>query len=334
MNNEEHSWITFRSHGDLLLQPPRRRSKSGLVASVVSLLDLPKGTGFSLTPFQDPGDANDDADEDDDKKLIGNRTAAKLRPILGDRWLHLSDSDREQLILQVLYVSNPDSLKKLAIRKWQLTPDAAETLSRVTLEEGFGGLSRLAIRKLLPELRNGLSYAEARKKRYPESFKARDAKELLPPLNEWNNDVRNPAVIRALTEVRKVVNAIVREHGRPEQIHIELARDLKRSRKERQEIWKKNEDQRKLRDKAAKKILEELGVSNPRREMVDKWLLADECNWECPYTGKTITPRSLNISMWSTSILANTLTIHFPTKPCAIMTSIAIGRRIVCHLKC
>jgi CRISPR-associated endonuclease Csn1 len=280
-------------HGDLLLKAPTRRSKTRSSASVESLLDLPKGTGFSLTPFQDAGDANDDADEDDDKKLIGNRTAAKLRPIFGDRWDKLTDSEREQLILHVLYISNPDSLKKLAIRKWQLSPDAAEALSRVTLEEGFGGLSRTAIRKLLPELRNALSYGEARKKIYPDSFKASEPKELLPPLSEWNDDVRNPAVIRALTEVRKVVNAIVRQYGKPEQIHIELARDLKRSRKERQEIWKKNEDQRKLRDKAVKRILEELGVSNPRRDTIDKWLLADECNWECAYTGKSITPRTL-----------------------------------------
>jgi len=281
-------------HGDLSLQPARRRSKLGLVASVLSLLDLPKGTTFSLKPFQDGGDAHDETEEDDDTKLIGNRTAAKLCPVFGERWELLSDSDREQLILQVLYVSNPDSLKKLAIRKWQLSPDAAEALSRISLEEGFGGLSTRAIRNLLPELRNGLSYAEARKKIYPDSFKAIEPLSLLPPLNEWNDDVRNPAVIRALTEVRKVVNAIVREYGKPEQIHIELARDLKRSRKERQEIWKKNEDQRKLRDKAAKRILEELGGASPRRDMVDKWLLADECNWECPYTGKSITPRMMD----------------------------------------
>jgi CRISPR-associated endonuclease Csn1 len=280
-------------HGDLLLKAPTRRSKTRSSTSVESLLDLPKGTGFSLTPFQDAGDANDDADEDDDKKLIGNRTAAKLRPIFGDRWNELTDSEREQLILQVLYISNPDSLKKLAIRKWQLSPEAAEGLSRVTLEEGFGGLSRMAIRKLLPELRNALSYGEARKKIYPDSFKAAEPRGLLPPLSEWNDDVRNPAVIRALTEVRKVVNAIVREYGKPEQIHMELARDLKRSRKERQEIWKKNEDQRRLRDKAAMRILKELGVSNPRRDQIDKWLLADECNWECAYTGKSITPRTL-----------------------------------------
>lgn len=281
-------------HGDLLLQPPRRRSKSAPGDSVVSLLNLPNGTTFSLKPFQDGGDVPNDSDEDDDTKLIGNRTAAKLRPIFGDRWESLSDENREEIILQVLYISNPESLRRLAEKKWQLNSGAAEQLSRVTLEEGFGGLSRKAIRKLLPELRNGLSYAEARKLIYPESFRSREPMALLCPLEQWNADIRNPAVIRALTEVRKVVNALVREYGKPEQIHIELARDLKRSRKERTQVWKKNEEQRKLRDKAAKKILAELGISSPRRELIEKWLLADECNWECPYTGHPISARTLD----------------------------------------
>ena len=41
------------------------------------------------------------------------------------------------------------------------------------------------------------------------------------------NGLRNPAVERSITEMRKVVNAIVREHGKPYEIRIELARDSK-----------------------------------------------------------------------------------------------------------
>lgn len=280
--------------GDLLLTPPRRKSKTApATASVMSLLDLPKGTGFSLKPFQDGGDSAEDGEDDDDTKLIGDRTTAKLRPIFGARWESFRDDERDQIILQVLYITNPDSLKKLGISKWKLSIDDAELFSRVSVEDGFGGLSKKAIRNLLPELRSGISYAEARQRTYPESFKAREPKNLLPPLYDWNSDVRNPAVIRALSELRKVVNALVREYGKPEQIHLELARDLKRSRKERQEVWKKNEEQRKRREKAVKEILKELGNSNPNRTLVDKWLLAEECNWECPYTGKRITPRTL-----------------------------------------
>ena len=39
-------------------------------------------------------------------------------------------------------------------------------------------------------------------------------------------DVRNPFVLRALSQARKVINAMVRQYGSPTQINIELAREL------------------------------------------------------------------------------------------------------------
>ncbi|MCA9059134.1 MAG: hypothetical protein KDA85_11565, partial [Planctomycetaceae bacterium] len=116
-------------YGDLPLLPPRRRSRSTATQSVTSLLDLPKGTTFSLKPFQDAGDTDDGGD--DESRLIGNRTTAKLSPIFGPRWAAFSDEEREQIVLHVLYISNPDSLRKLAVRKWQLSDEAAEELCRV-----------------------------------------------------------------------------------------------------------------------------------------------------------------------------------------------------------
>lgn len=294
-DEQRHVLLNFLStHGDLVLQHPKRRTKNAPEVSVESLLQLPRGTKFSLTEFRDGGDADEPEDGGNETKLIGDRTAAKLRPLLGERYDLLTDDERDQLILQVLYITNPESLKQLVIRKWGLAEEDAAALTQVSLEEGFGSLSRRAIRELLPYLRNGMSYAEARKTRYPESLIAAPPADLLPVLEDWNPDVRNPSVIRALTELRKVVNALIRKYGKPDRIHIELARDLKRSRKERLELTKRNDDRRKQREKAVRQILEELDVAAPRRDLVDKWLLAEECNWECPYTGKGISPRTLD----------------------------------------
>ena len=64
---------------------------------------------------------------------------------------------------------------------------------------------------------------------------------LLPPLdsvrdpNDTENfdphfpEVNNPLVIRAINEMRKVVNAVIRKYGKPSRIHLEMARDLKMS---------------------------------------------------------------------------------------------------------
>ncbi|MCO5332844.1 MAG: hypothetical protein M9893_02325 [Pyrinomonadaceae bacterium] len=58
----------------------------------------------------------------------------------------------------------------------------------------------------------------------------------LPP-----KDLRNPIVFKALCELRKVVNAVIREYGRPDIIRIEMARDLKLTEKQRKKAISKIE---------------------------------------------------------------------------------------------
>ena len=63
---------------------------------------------------------------------------------------------------------------------------------------------------------------------------------LLPAKSDELNDVVNPVVRRAISQTIKVVNAIIREMGTsPTYINIELARELSKSKKERDEINKK-----------------------------------------------------------------------------------------------
>ena len=66
-----------------------------------------------------------------------------------------------------------------------------------------------------------------------------DPADFLPPLNEIHSDLRNPAVSRVLNELRKVFNSVIREYGKPTKIRVELARDLKNNRRNRQEIHKR-----------------------------------------------------------------------------------------------
>jgi CRISPR-associated endonuclease Csn1 len=105
-------------------------------------------------------------------------------------------------------------------------------------------------------------------------------------------DLRNPAVMRALTELRKVVNSIIRQFGRPEIVRIELARDLKKSRKDRKRAADRAEENRKERAAAVQRILKELpnqfgSEHDVRRSDIVKVLLAEECNWRCPFTGNS-----------------------------------------------
>lgn len=56
---------------------------------------------------------------------------------------------------------------------------------------------------------------------------------LLPPYDTYDPTCRNPVVLRAMGRMRHIVNSIIKIHGVPDEIHIELGRDLKQSKNEK-----------------------------------------------------------------------------------------------------
>lgn len=255
-------------------------------SKVKSLLKLGKQAKFSLEEWDD--------------KLIGNRTNAKMISVFGDQWFEFSEEERTAIAQEVLHYRKPEALHRRAMKAWGLDDAAATQLANKThLEEDYASHSRLAMEKLIagksgtPGLEAGAAYSTVRHALYPEKFNSGKIFPSLPPVNQWKEDIRNPAVIRALTELRKVVNAIIKRFGKPEHIHIELAREIRNSRVKRKEIHTQNQSNQKRRLEAAAAIVKEGGRSNPRRSDIEKWLLAEECGWECPYCGDSINRKRL-----------------------------------------
>ena len=238
-----------------------------------SILALPKETSFNL-------------EKGGEKKLPGHRTDAKLAEIFGDKWPRLSEAERDQIVEDILTFEKSEALAARAQRAYGLDREAALRLAELELEPGYAMHCRKVLRQLVAKMEGGTRYAAARRELYPDQFQAKPAVDLLPPVKDALRNLRNPAVCRALTELRKLINAIIRRYGKPAEIHIELARDLKRSRKDRQELSKVIRENEKLREKAKERILRELGDQQPTRADIEKVLLAEECGWECPYTGK------------------------------------------------
>ena len=199
--------------------------------------------------------------------------------------------DREEIVRDLISIQHEKGLVKRGKEKWGLDDKTAEKFSAIELEDGYCGLSRMALSKLLPLMENGMKYMESVKNAYPDRFKG-DARDCLPMVHEELPELSNPVVKRVLTELRKVVNAIVREYGKPAEIRLELVRDTKRTRQSREIHSKMNEQNRAERDKA-RNILKEIGIQNPSRDDLDKYLLAEECDWKCPYTGKGISMANL-----------------------------------------
>ncbi len=227
-----------------------------------------------------------------EKRFVGNRTHAKLAAIFGDRWDSLDGATRAQLVEDVRSIVKPGTLERRGRDVYALDADAAGTLAAVELEDGYANLSRRAMEKLVPLMETGMRYPTAAKEVYGEFDPNTAVHDRLPPVGSMA-DLRNPVVSRVLSELRKVVNAVIVRHGKPGFIRIELARDLRRNIRQRQEATARNRRQEAVREKAAKRIAAEVGIQNPRRDDILKVLLADECAWKCPYTGRSISMGTL-----------------------------------------
>lgn len=228
-----------------------------------------------------------------EKRLVGNRTSARLRELFGDRWDAMPTSQQAMVVEDLLSMEKADALERRGMKAYGLSADQAKRFAALELENGYCAYSRTALRRLLPRLEAGVPLQTAIKEIYGAVSKSQPVHTLLPPVSRVLPELRNPVVARCLTEVRKVVNAVVRAYGRPERIRIELARQVRQSAAQRTRTWQKNRDNQRERDKAAALILKEMGIQNPKRSDIERVLLAQECNWTCPYTGKNFSMKQL-----------------------------------------
>lgn len=112
--------------------------------------------------------------------------------------------------------------------------------------------------------------------------------------------IANPTVHIGLNQIRRVVNDLIRRYGRPAEIVVELARDLKQSREQKQETQKRQADNQKRNARIRRAISETLGCSEARVKHADiqKWILWEELSFDvadrrCPYSGVQISAAML-----------------------------------------
>ena len=134
--------------------------------------------------------------------------------------------------------------------------------------------------------------------------------EKLPVNKEADKEIqsiRNPIVITALFELRKLVNELIDEHGKIDEIKVEMARDLKISKSQRNKIRR---DQKRLEKENDRVKAEVLKYTNLSHDTILKFKLWEECKKTCPYTGKAISVNQLfsgeiqieHIHPWSRSL--------------------------------
>lgn len=247
-------------------------------------------------------DASFSLERGDEKSIPANATAARLRGVLGKEWDDLSSGKRSELVEHLISATGTDEELATSLReRFAFEEATAKALSEVTLPAGYFSISKAAVLKLLPLMESDrmLSFTEAKEsdEAYGKPVPAEPLARLRPVQDEVAS-LRNPIVMRALTELRKTVNALVREYGKPDAIHIELARDLKRNHEDRMRLQDTSRARQKLRDAAAADLAKFFNcsaedVKSRHGSAIEKYLLWEECHRQCPYSGAMICMKDL-----------------------------------------
>lgn len=184
-------------------------------------------------------------------------------------------------------------ITQLGMKEEDLDGGLLDQLYRLDfVKPGYGNKSAKFICKLLPQLQQGLGYSEAcaavgyRHSNSPtsEEITERTLLEKIPLLQR--NELRQPLVEKILNQMINLVNALKDEYGIDE-VRVELARELKMSREERERMAEGNR-RREKENKAIAEKIREFGLF-PTKSRIRKYMLWEEAGEQCLYCGQILT---------------------------------------------
>lgn len=184
-------------------------------------------------------------------------------------------------------------ITQLGMKEEDLDGGLLDQLYRLDfVKPGYGNKSAKFICKLLPQLQQGLGYSEAcaavgyRHSNTPtsEEITERTLLEKIPLLQR--NELRQPLVEKILNQMINLVNALKAEHG-VDEVRVELARELKMSREERERMAEGNR-RREKENKAIAEKIRECGLF-PTKSRIRKYMLWEEAGEKCLYCGQILT---------------------------------------------
>ncbi|MDN5355176.1 MAG: CRISPR-associated endonuclease Csn1 [Rikenellaceae bacterium] len=197
----------------------------------------------------------------------------------------------------ILYsVVDKEECIKALIKNFNFSPSAANKLSDINMTSlKYGSLSMKAIRKTLPYLMKGMIYSDACQiAGYNFSNAISKDENYIRPLKNKipllpKNSLRQPIVEKILNQMIHVVNEIIDDNNglvsRQERennnfaIHIELARELKTSKEEKQGITKAIKRNTKENEEIENKLKNEYNLT-PTRKLIEKYKLYKELSLE------------------------------------------------------
>jgi len=261
------------------------------------------------------------------KDLKGNATSYLLGQDehVGSTWFSLSAQDQDHIVERILEDEDEEKLCAWLTETHGLTDEAAlataGTRTALTkLSPGYGRLSKEATTRILPHLASDVvtfdkAVVAAGYASHSALTHTAQTGEILSELPYYGQylqrhvghgtglatdlpadrygRIANPTVHIALNEVRKVVNELIAEYGAPEQVIVEVVRDLKLTADKKADIAK-DQAARQTENEAYRaqiKSLTGIDASRPDIQKMRLWVElnpSDPLERRCPYTGEQI----------------------------------------------
>ena len=262
------------------------------------------------------------------QEFKGNVTNAILRKgeHYGEAWMGFDEAKQDAVVLQLVKEENEAKLLAWLQQETGIDEKRAEAIANVGLPEGYGSLSAKALARILPELRRDVvTYDKAVLAAgfdHHSNISPAATGEILPELPYYGeplqrhvgfgtgnpNDtpekrygkIANPTVHIGLNQVRLVVNALIKRYGHPSEVIVEIARDLKQSKDQRDEDAKRQAENQRRNQRHRAAIAGILNCSEERVKGADlqKMVLWEELSFDpayrhCPYSGVQISAAML-----------------------------------------
>ena len=239
------------------------------------------------------GDVFVNFEKPEKKHLEGNKTDTTLRNIDIGRWDSFSEDQRDEMVSLLIGNAAEEQICSVLVGHFGYSPDLAKTVARAKLPSGRVAFSRRTLRRLLEVLPSSETERDALKVagfETPEAARAgREVK---------IGDVTNPLAKAALSQVGRTVRAVARTYGKSpdtpfDVVRIELTRDVRQNRKQRERTSKDQAANKKRNDQASKLAQEFSPGAEASGRVLQKVKLWEGQRQQCLYCGKPISASAI-----------------------------------------
>lgn len=226
-----------------------------------------------------------DKDDVESIKLVDFKKLVEFKKALGDHSLNRQELD--QIATYITLIKDNDKLR-VKLGKYNLSNEQINALLEIEFNDHIN-LSFKALDKILPLMREGKRYDEACRILNLKTKSIDQKQDFLPAFCDsiFAQELTNPIVNRAISEYRKVLNALLKKYGKMHKIHIELSREIGLNKKRRKEIESEQKQNQAINTWALSEC-ENIGLKANTKNIL-KLKLWKEQNEFCIYSGNKIT---------------------------------------------